>query len=64
MVVEVEHSTLGRERILGSPLKLSETPVVIRSAPPTLGEQTVEVLTDVLGWNAADAEAYAAKAKG
>lgn len=63
MVVEVEHSALGRERIVGSPLKLSETPVVIRSAPPTLGEQTAEVLTDVLGWSAADAEAYAAKVK-
>lgn len=63
MVVEVDHATIGRERIIGSPLKLSETPVSVRSAPPTLGQQTAEVLKDVLGWDVADADDYAAKVK-
>ena len=63
MVIEVEHSTIGRERIIGSPLKLSATPVTVRSAPPTLGEQTVSVLTESLGWDAATANAYAAQFK-
>jgi len=63
MVVEVEHATIGRERIIGSPLKLSETPVSLRSAPPTLGQQTADVLKQVLGWDAADADDYADRVK-
>jgi crotonobetainyl-CoA:carnitine CoA-transferase CaiB-like acyl-CoA transferase len=61
MVVEVDHAKIGPERIIGSPLKLSETPVAIRSAPPTLGQQTAEVLTDVLGWDADTAGDYAGR---
>ena len=63
MVVEVEHSTLGRERIIGSPVKLSDTPTTIRSAPPTLGEHTADVLTQVLGWDSGDAADYASRVK-
>ncbi len=59
MVVEVDHPTIGPERIVGSPLKLSETPVTVRSAPPTLGQHTAEVLRDVLGWDEDRAEAFA-----
>lgn len=59
MVVEVDHPTMGRERLVGSPLKLSATPVTVRSAPPTLGQHSAEVLREILGWNGADAEAYA-----
>lgn len=58
MLVEVDHPTMGRERIVGSPLKLSETPVRPADAPPTLGQHTVEILTEVLGWDAAAAAAY------
>jgi crotonobetainyl-CoA:carnitine CoA-transferase CaiB-like acyl-CoA transferase len=35
--------------LIGSPLKLSATPVSYRRSPPTLGEHTDEVLTDLLG---------------
>ena len=63
IVVEVDHSTIGRERIIGSPVKLSETPVTIRSAPPTLGQQTADVLKQVLGWGVVDADDYAARVK-
>ncbi len=35
--------------MVGNPLHLSGTPVVYRSPPPALGEQTVQVLTDLLG---------------
>jgi len=37
IVTTVEHRTLGPIRIVGSPIKLSKTPVTIRRAPPTLG---------------------------
>jgi len=60
MVVEIDHPTIGPERIIGSPLKLSQTPVCIHSAPPTLGQHTAEILEDVLQWDASDAATYAA----
>lgn len=42
----------GEIDLLGSPLKLSATPVVFRQAPPLLGEHTAVVLRDLLGLNA------------
>lgn len=44
MVVELEHPTEGRIRTLGSPIKLSETPTVLRTASPLHGQHTDEVL--------------------
>jgi crotonobetainyl-CoA:carnitine CoA-transferase CaiB-like acyl-CoA transferase len=37
MVVEVDHSTIGPIRIVGSPIKLSKSPTSIRMAPRPLG---------------------------
>jgi formyl-CoA transferase len=47
MVVEIEHPTLGRVRMPGSPIKMSETPPVVARPAPLLGEHTVEVLREV-----------------
>jgi formyl-CoA transferase/CoA:oxalate CoA-transferase len=44
MVEAVEHAALGRVEVLGIPIKLSETPGAVRSAPPTLGQHTEEIL--------------------
>jgi crotonobetainyl-CoA:carnitine CoA-transferase CaiB-like acyl-CoA transferase len=49
MVAEVAHPTVGPMRVLGTPLKLSDTPASIRTAPPRLGEHTASVLVDDLG---------------
>ena len=49
MVPTVEHPTAGELRLLGSPLKLSDTPTVAPVAPPLLGQHTEEVLRDLLG---------------
>jgi formyl-CoA transferase/CoA:oxalate CoA-transferase len=46
MVVEVEHPSAGRLKMLGSPLKLSEQPPTVRRPPPTLGQDTDEVLAE------------------
>jgi crotonobetainyl-CoA:carnitine CoA-transferase CaiB-like acyl-CoA transferase len=48
MVEEVAHATLGSVRVLGTPLKLSETPATVRLAPPTLGQHTAAILADDL----------------
>ncbi len=47
MVVEVDHTTAGRQRTLGTPVKLSETKGSIRRAAPLLGEHTHEVLAEL-----------------
>jgi formyl-CoA transferase len=44
MAVEIEHPILGRTRTLGTPLKLSQTPIDPRRRAPMLGEHTDEVL--------------------
>ena len=49
MVVPMTHPTAGNIRVLGSPLKLSDTPATQRTPPPTLGQHTDSVLQQVLG---------------
>jgi formyl-CoA transferase len=44
MVVEVDHPVLGRMKSLGTPVKLSRTPLDPRRRAPMLGEHTDEVL--------------------
>lgn len=45
MVTEVEHSSLGKVRTLGLPIKFSETPGKVRTGAPRYGEHTSEVLS-------------------
>ena len=46
MVVATEHATLGEIRTLGTPLKLSETPLRPGRPAPLLGQHTDEILTE------------------
>ena len=46
MVVELPHPLSGSVRLVGSPIRLSATPVSYRRAPPLLGEHTEEVLLE------------------
>lgn len=48
--VTVPHAEHGTVVVEASRLDLSATPAVIRRGPPVLGEQTVEVLTGLLGY--------------
>jgi crotonobetainyl-CoA:carnitine CoA-transferase CaiB-like acyl-CoA transferase len=44
MVVEVEHSALGRVKTIGLPVKFSATPGKVRTGAPLYGEHTRQVL--------------------
>jgi crotonobetainyl-CoA:carnitine CoA-transferase CaiB-like acyl-CoA transferase len=46
MVVEVEHSTLGRVKTLGLPVKFSHTPGKVRTGAPLYGEHSREILAE------------------
>ena len=49
MQIRMPHALAGEDvRLVGSPIRLSRTPVSYRSAPPTLGEHTDEVLAELL----------------
>jgi crotonobetainyl-CoA:carnitine CoA-transferase CaiB-like acyl-CoA transferase len=48
MIKTLPHPTADSIRIVGSPLKFSDTPVRAPSTPPMLGQQTDEVLRAVL----------------
>jgi len=53
MKIEADHPTAGRIPLVANPIRLSQTPVEYRNAPPTLGQHTAEVLADLLGYDAA-----------
>lgn len=47
MVVEMPHPTAGKVKLVGSPLKLSRTPVKMRRHPPLYSEHTKPILTKI-----------------
>ena len=56
MMVEVEQPFIGKVRMYGSPLKMSETPTGVRGHAPLLGEHTEEILATVLGYSKEQAQ--------
>jgi CoA:oxalate CoA-transferase len=49
MILEVEHSRLGKLNVVGTPMKFSRTPCQIVKASPDLGEHNKEILMDQVG---------------
>jgi len=47
MIEAVEHAAAGTLKVLGVPIKLSETPGSVRTAPPILGQHTAQVLAEI-----------------
>ena len=54
LAIDIPHSLGGSVPQVASPIRLSETPVEYRNAPPLLGEHTEQVLSSVLGLGADD----------
>ncbi|HEX4174139.1 MAG TPA: CaiB/BaiF CoA-transferase family protein, partial [Acetobacteraceae bacterium] len=52
MVREMTHGSGETVKVIGNPVRLSETPADYRIAPPLLGEHTEQVLRDRLGLTA------------
>jgi len=48
----IEHPTLGEQRVIGSPLKMSATPPRVQGPSPRLGEHSFEVLREIGGLDA------------
>ena len=61
MWVELDHPQRGKWFNVGMPIKLSDSPAVVKRSP-TLGEHTDEVLKEVLGYD--DAKVTALKSAG
>jgi crotonobetainyl-CoA:carnitine CoA-transferase CaiB-like acyl-CoA transferase len=49
MIETVEHISAGAVKVLGVPIKLSETPGGVRTAPPALGQHTDRILHEDAG---------------
>ena len=47
MITTLNHPKLGKVRTMGPAIKLSKTPLTIRSPPPSLGQHTDEILTSL-----------------
>ncbi|MFN8644655.1 MAG: CoA transferase [Candidatus Binatia bacterium] len=54
-IVTVEHPEIGPERHIGTPVRLSATPLATAGAAPLLGDATADVLVNVLGVPAEEA---------
>ncbi|MEE9247921.1 MAG: CoA transferase, partial [Dehalococcoidia bacterium] len=50
-VVEMDHPNVGKIKMLGLPLRFSETPGKVRSPAPELGQHNEEILTETLGYS-------------
>ncbi|KWN66087.1 CaiB/BaiF CoA transferase family protein [Burkholderia stagnalis] len=61
MQVELPHPCGANVKLVRNPIRMSRTPPEARSAPPLLGEQTDDVLRELLGYD--DARIAALKAK-
>ncbi|SHE38928.1 Crotonobetainyl-CoA:carnitine CoA-transferase CaiB [Seinonella peptonophila] len=47
MIVEMDHTTEGKLKLLGIPILFSNSPGTIRLQPPLVGEHTVEILQSI-----------------
>jgi len=59
MLVEIDQPQMGRIKIAGSPLHLSETPGEVYAPAPLLGEHSADILINLLRYSAEEVTALA-----
>jgi formyl-CoA transferase len=59
MIAEMQHAGAGTVKAIKSAMHMSATPLEAYVAPPTLGQHTREVLTELLGYSASEVDALA-----
>jgi crotonobetainyl-CoA:carnitine CoA-transferase CaiB-like acyl-CoA transferase len=59
MIARMEHASAGVVKAVKNAVHLSATPLDAYAAPPQLGQHTREVLTELLGYSAVEAEKLA-----
>ncbi|MFZ0591418.1 MAG: CoA transferase [Bryobacteraceae bacterium] len=57
MIAETIHPKIGLLRMPNVPLRMSDTPAAVRTAPPLLGEHTDALLRDLLNYDAGKLQA-------
>jgi crotonobetainyl-CoA:carnitine CoA-transferase CaiB-like acyl-CoA transferase len=50
-VTSFDHPSFGATKVVGVPVRLSETPGQVRLAAPEFGQHTEEIMTEVLGYS-------------
>ncbi|MBA4783876.1 MAG: CoA transferase [Rhizobiales bacterium] len=60
IVMAHETADAGHVTLIGNPIKLSDTPVTYRLAPPRVGEHSAEILRDLLNLSEAEIKALTA----
>jgi CoA:oxalate CoA-transferase len=58
MILEVDHSSKGKFKVVGTPMKFSRTPCRIEKACPELGEHTDEILSSLKGISAEEIQEF------
>jgi CoA:oxalate CoA-transferase len=56
MLVDIDQPQVGKMRIVGSPLRLSETPGEVYAPAPLLGQHSEEILETILGYKKEEIE--------
>lgn len=56
MIIEIDQPGVGKMKMPGSPLKFDQTPVVLEKAAPLLGEDTADVLSELLHFSVEEIE--------
>lgn len=47
MILELEDPRIGRYRVVGTPIRLSDTPSRVRTTPPSVGQHNHEILNEL-----------------